>query len=193
MLGNASSYWDTPLCENGSMPLPPASGTSPRLLRARRIGNLVNLSTPTGLLVAALGRATVQRGPNGLILAENYRFRFPVAGAFTIGNVILTSGRWEDLERRFPELLDHEEAHTWQYLYCFGLPYYLAYSACMGWSVLRTGDRAAANFFEREAGLVRGGYRELPNRSLWAATGPARTRVGRRGLRGPRGRFRRRR
>jgi uncharacterized protein VirK/YbjX len=32
----------------------------------------------------------------------------------------------------------------------------------MGWSMLRTGDRAAQNFFERQAGLVIGGYRDLP-------------------------------
>jgi hypothetical protein len=32
--------------------------------------------------------------------------------------------------------------------------------------VLRTGDRAARNFFERQAGLVIGGYRELPTRPV---------------------------
>jgi hypothetical protein len=132
----------------------------------RAVGNLTNLSTPAGLLVAALGRSRVQRRPGGLFLAEDYRLRFPPAGAFTIGNVIITAGRWEDLERRFPDLLAHEEAHTWQYLYCLGLPYYLAYSACMGWSMVRTGDRAAANFFERQAGLVRGGYVERPSRPV---------------------------
>ena len=138
------------------------------LLGLRSAGNLVNLSTPAGLLVARLGRAKVRRHPRGLFLAEEYRLRFPVAGAFTIGNVLITGGRWEDLERRFPELLAHEEAHSWQYLYCLGLPYYLAYTACMGWSMLRTGDRAAANFFERQAGLVRGGYAERPVRPVRA-------------------------
>ena len=136
------------------------------LLWMRAVGNLTNLSTPAGLLVAALGRSKVRRRPGGLFLAEDYRLRFPPAGAFTIGNVIITAGRWEDLERRFPDLLAHEEAHTWQYLYCLGLPYYLAYSACMGWSMVRTGDRAAGNFFERQAGLVRGGYVERPNRPV---------------------------
>ena len=142
------------------------SGDTRRWVRLRSIGNVVNLSTPTGLLVAALGRATVTRRPGGLFLAEHYRLSFPVAGAFTIGNVILTRSRWEDLERRYPRLLDHEEAHTWQYLYCLGVPYYLAYTACMAWSVLRTGDRASANFFERQAGLVRGGYVERPSRPV---------------------------
>ncbi|HEX8510161.1 MAG TPA: hypothetical protein VF635_11805 [Propionibacteriaceae bacterium] len=144
------------------------SSSSPRRslpwLRLRSVGNLVNLSTPTGLLVAALGRASVERRPRGLFLAEHYRLPFPVAGAFTVGNVIITRGRWEDIERRYPRLLDHEEAHTWQYLYCFGLPYYLAYSACMAWSLLRTGDRASANFFERQADLGHGGYTERPKR-----------------------------
>jgi hypothetical protein len=36
----------------------------------------------------------------------------------------------------------------------------------MAWSVLRTGDRAARNFFERQAGLAIGGYRELPTRPV---------------------------
>jgi len=136
------------------------------VLWLRAVGNVTNLSTPAGLLVAALGRAKVRRGPRGLLLAEDYRLRFPPAGAFTIGNVIVTGGRWQDLEGRFPDHLAHEETHTWQYLYCLGLPYYLAYSACMGWSMVRTGDRAAANFFERQAGLARGGYVERPTRSV---------------------------
>ena len=36
----------------------------------------------------------------------------------------------------------------------------------MGWSWLRTGDRASRNFFERQAGLADGGYRDLPTRSV---------------------------
>ena len=32
--------------------------------------------------------------------------------------------------------------------------------------MLRTGDRAARNFFERSAGLVSGGYRDEPVRPL---------------------------
>jgi len=32
----------------------------------------------------------------------------------------------------------------------------------MGWSVLRTGNRAARNAFERHAGLAAGGYPDLP-------------------------------
>src|SRR3954447_25776516 len=60
----------------------------------RLIGNLVNLSTPLGLLVALVGRAEIHRGPRGLFLAEHYRLTFPVAGAFTIGNVITTGTDW---------------------------------------------------------------------------------------------------
>jgi hypothetical protein len=36
----------------------------------------------------------------------------------------------------------------------------------MGWSVLRTGDRAARNFFERQAGLAMGGYIDYPVRPI---------------------------
>jgi hypothetical protein len=132
----------------------------------RTAGNLINLTTLGGLAVASIGRATIRRGPRGLFLCEGYRLRFPVAGAFTIGNVITTPATWEEKLRQYPLLLNHEERHTWQYLYCLGLPYYVAYLIFMAWSWLRTGDRAAGNFFERQAGLLTGGYRDLPTRTL---------------------------
>jgi hypothetical protein len=125
----------------------------------RLIGNIVNLTTLLGLVVALIGRARLRRGPRGLILGEGYRLKFPVAGAFTIGSVITTGSSWEEKLEELPGLLQHEEGHTWQYLYCIGLPFYLAYVACMGWS----GDVvSASNFFERQAGLAIGGYPDLP-------------------------------
>ena len=132
----------------------------------RFVGNFINLSTPVGLAVARIGRATIRRGPRGLFLGEGYRFKFPIAGAFTIGNVITTSTTWDSMLRRYPLLIKHEERHTWQYLYCLGLPYYIPYVIFMGWSVLRTGDRAARNFFERQAGLAAGGYTDYPVRPV---------------------------
>jgi hypothetical protein len=134
----------------------------------RFIGNIVNLTTLAGLLVGLIGRARLRRGPRGLILGEGYKLKFPVAGAFTIGNVITTSSTWEEKLEELPSLLQHEEGHTWQYLYCIGLPFYVGYGICMAWSVLRTGDRAAQNFFERQAGLAIGGYPELPTRPISA-------------------------
>ena len=139
---------------------------TPWAWRVRSVGNVVNLSTPLGLLVAKVGRAEVRRGPRGLYLGEHYRLRFPVAGAFTIGNVIITAKTWDELLARNPDLLAHEEAHTWHYLCCLGLPFYPLYAVSMAWSMLTTGDRAAGNFFERQAGLAIGGYRELPTRPL---------------------------
>jgi hypothetical protein len=134
----------------------------------RLVGNLLNLTTLLGLAVGAIGGATFRRGPRGLILGEGYRYAFPAAGAFTIGNVSTTARSWNDLLRELPTLLSHEERHTWQYLYCLGLPFYVLYTICMGWSWLRTGDRAARNLFERLAGLSDGGYRDLPTRSVGA-------------------------
>ncbi len=134
--------------------------------RVRRLGNRLNLSTALGLAVARLGRARVGPGPRGLLLAEGYRLPFPVAGAFTVGDVLITAAHWHQLDQG---LLEHEERHSWQWFWCAGLPFLPAYGACMLWSVLRTGDRAAANIFERRAGLSLGGYRELPVRPL----GPA--------------------
>jgi hypothetical protein len=132
----------------------------------RFVGNFVNLTTLLGLAVALIGRAEIKRGPRGLFLAEKYHLKFPVAGAFTIGNVVTTGSDWETMLKPFPELIRHEEGHTWQYLYCLGVPFYLAYGVCMGWSVLRTGDRASRNFFERQAGLAIGGYPDLPTRPI---------------------------
>ena len=132
----------------------------------RFVGNYVNLSTIVGLAVAKLGGASIKRGPRGLYLGEGYRFKFPIAGAFTIGNVLTTSTTWDKMLDRYPDLIKHEEGHTWQYFYCLGLPYYIPYVIFMGWSVLRTGDRAARNFFERQAGLAMGGYVDYPVRPI---------------------------
>jgi hypothetical protein len=126
--------------------------------RLRRWGNWANLSTPVGLLVARIGRARVRPGPRGLVLADGYRYRFPVAGAFTIGNVVITSRRWSELLAARPNLLIHEERHSWQYLACLGLPFFPMYAAAMLWSWLRTGNLARGNVFERVAGLADGGY-----------------------------------
>ncbi len=134
--------------------------------RFRLVGNFVNLTTPLGLGVALAGGARIRRGPRGLFIGEGYRLRFPVASAFTIGSVITTSRTWDELLRRNPRLFAHEERHTWQYLYCVGLPFYPAYGLCLVWSILRTGDRAARNFFERQADLGAGGYRDVPVRPV---------------------------
>ncbi len=128
----------------------------------RLVGNVVNLSTPVGLLVAAIGGATIRRGPRGLYVGEGYQLKFPIASAFTIGSVITTSRTWDELLRANPRLFEHEERHTWQYLYCSGMPFYVAYGVCLVWSMLRTGDWAARNFFERQADLAAGGYQDVP-------------------------------
>ena len=106
----------------------------------RFVGNYINLSTIVGLAVAKLGGASIKRGPRGLYLGEGYRFKFPIAGAFTIGNVLTTSTTWDKMLGKYPDLIKHEEGHTWQYFYCLGLPYYIPYVILMGWSVLRTSD-----------------------------------------------------
>jgi len=125
----------------------------------RRIGNIGNLSTVLGLLVARLGRARVRGGPHGLLLAEGARLPFPDAGAVTIGNVVLTTGRFADLVRGLPRVLEHESRHASQWLRWGGLPFLPAYLLGGAWSLLRTGDRAIGNPFERAAGLEDGGYR----------------------------------
>ena len=151
-------------------------GLQNRRQRLRQVGNWVNLTTPLGIGVARLGRARVSRGPRGLVLAERYRLGFPLASAFTIGNVLVTRHTWDTVRARSPRLFEHEERHTWQYLYCGGLPFFAVYVLSTGWSLLRTGDRAARNFFERQAGLEIGGYVNVPVRpisALFSRRGPS--------------------
>ncbi len=142
--------------------MPPTTRT--RLSRrelVRAFGNSWNLSTPLGLVIARVGAARTRSAPGGLWLAEGYRLKFPVASAFTVGNVLITPSDFGTLG---PDVLAHEEAHTWQWLRLgpFFLPVYIA---AMGWSWFRTGDRAARNYFERKAGLARGGYVDVPLRT----------------------------
>lgn len=129
----------------------------------RAIGNALNLSTILGLGLSWAGRAQLRRGPDLLLWAEGYRLPLPKAAAFTVGNVVLfPGGTAEAVESRHAGTLAHEAAHTWQYFGLLGLPFLPAYAVAACWSWLRTGDPASANWFERNAGLVRGGYTEHP-------------------------------
>lgn len=125
--------------------------------RRRALINALNLTTPLGLAVARLGRARLARGPEGLWLGEGYRLRFPVAGAFTVGNVVTTARTFAALEASAPGVLGHESRHAWQY-YRLGLLFLPAYAAAASWSWLRYGHPAVGNVFEQKAGLVSGSY-----------------------------------
>lgn len=153
---------EAPFVDNGTV-----TDTVTPAQRFRWYANFVNLSTPLGLAIARMGKARVRPGPAGLVLAEGYRLRFPIAGAFTVGNVIITGSDFELLQRAHPDILDHESRHAWQWLVCLGLPFLPLYVLAMAWSWARTGDRAARNVFERAAGLASGGYRtDLPPREF---------------------------
>lgn len=132
--------------------------------------NWINLSTPCGLAVAALSGCTVSRGPHGILIAEGYRRKLPKARAFTIGSVVLLRGCVpHDSPGGFTRLLLHEARHTRQYAACAGLPFLPVYLLAAAYSLLRTGDPASRNPFERGAGLADGGYRERPVRPVVAA------------------------
>ena len=124
----------------------------------REVGNLVNLSTPLGVLLATAGGARIRRGPHGLLLAERTRLPMFAAGAMTVGNVVLTGGTFGDLVALLPRVLDHESRHASQWLAFGGLPFLPAYLLGGLWSLIRTGDRGSGNPFERAAGLADGGY-----------------------------------
>lgn len=131
---------------------------TPRVLRD--IANVVNLSTPLGMALGALTRGRFRRR-GALVVVDRARVPLLRAGAVTIGSVVIIPTRtMEEAEARIPALMAHEDEHAWQWAYCLGLPFVPLYMAAMGWSMIRSGDRATANHFEVQAGLAAGGYRE---------------------------------
>ena len=132
----------------------------------RDAANVVNLSTPLGLILALAGRGRLRRLGH-LTVFDLVRLPVTDAGAMTVGSVVLVfRDSLEKAEARTPTLLRHEEQHAWQWAYCLGLPFLPLYFAAAGWSILRTGDRASANHFERQAGLRAGGYPENAKRPV---------------------------
>jgi hypothetical protein len=135
----------------------PTDGAS-RWTTVRLVVNWVNLATPLGLLVAAVGRAHLDAPDGrGIRVAGGYRFGFPIAGAFTLGNIVITrhDARWL---RERPSMLAHEDRHATQFGWCLGpgmLVFYLV-AAAFSWVV--AGDHSSYNPFERLAGLSDGGY-----------------------------------
>lgn len=144
-----------------------------RASRIRHLLNWLNLSTPLGLAIARAGGAQVRTGPDLLYLADHYRWGFPTGSAFTVGDVVISRHDLAKLVSRRPHLIEHEAAHSRQWMACLGLPFLPLYAASMGWSWLRTGDRAARSFFERQADLAKGGYRDVPVRPLGPVVGAA--------------------
>ena len=124
------------------------------------VGNFVNLSSVAGLAVGAIGRARFSRGPRGLFYANGYKLGFPIAGAFTIGNVVLSKHEVSYFDSALR--VKHEERHSWQYFCLLGLPMLPFYGVAAAVSWLLTGDPASRNLFERLANLKDGGYVERP-------------------------------
>jgi len=134
--------------------------------------NLLNGSTPAGILVALAGRARLGRGPDGLLTGTGYRLPVPPAPAFCLGNVILT--RLDGTDTLPPRLLRHEARHATQFAWCGGLAMIPLYLAAAGTSWVLTGDFGSRNPFERLAGLADGGYADRPLRprlTVWIGAG----------------------
>jgi len=143
--------------------------------RVRLVANLVNGSTLAGLLVAAVGRARLASGGDGLLIGDRYRLPLPPAPAFCLGNVIMTRNERETLLRE-GALLAHEARHATQFAWCAGLVMLPLYFTAAGVSWVLTGDFGSRNIFERRAGLTEGGYADRPLRPAlvrWAVRAPA--------------------
>ena len=158
------------------VPLPTHPALAPDALqihraRLRHVLNWVNLATPLGMVVAKLGGARLRRGPGRSYLGDYYRWGFPTGSAFTIGDVVISRHDLDLLAKIRPGLIEHELVHSQQWAYCLGLPFLPLYVASMGWSWLRTGDRAARSIFERQAGLALGGYPDVAPRPLGPVIG----------------------
>jgi hypothetical protein len=139
--------------------------------RVRQAVNVLNLSTPLGLLLAVTATRTrpgarrLLRGPDGLLIAGGYRPPVPAAHAFTVGNVILVRREPESALER-PGLLRHEARHCTQYAWCLGVVMIPLYLLCATGSLALCGDHSSYNPFERLAGLADGGYGKRPLRRL---------------------------
>ena len=143
--------------------------------RVRLVANLVNGSTLAGLLVAAVGRARLASGGDGLLIGDRYRLPLPPAPAFCLGNVIMTRNERETLLRE-GALLAHEARHATQFAWCAGLVMLPLYFTAAGVSWMLTGDFGSRNIFELRAGLTDGGYADRPLRpalARWAVRAPA--------------------
>lgn len=138
-------------------PTSPASPMTPPM-RPVMLLNALNLTTAAGWLVARASGCEIG-GREQFWEATGYRWRFPIAGAFTIGCVVISRQRVSDV------VWQHEVSHMRQYA-LLGPLFLPAYAAAAGYSLARTGDWWSRNIFERRAGLVAGGYRENPVRTL---------------------------
>jgi hypothetical protein len=160
-----------------------------RAERLRRAVNWANVTTCPGFAVARIGGARPQRAPGGLYVAPGYRIGFPVAGAFTVGNVVCTRHD-ADYLLGDPSLLGHEARHATQYAWS-GPLFWPAYGLAAAFSWAVSGHPAAYNPFEVWAGLAAGGYVRAPLRPWlsWAArrTAPRRAAASRRAARLSRG------
>lgn len=154
--------------------------------RVRLAANLANGSTLAGVAIGLAGRVRLALAPEGLVVGTGYRLPVPPVPAFTMGSVILT--RREALPSD-TALFRHEARHSTQYAWCGGLLMLPLYFASAGASWLLSGDVGAWNVFERRAGLIDGGYADVPLRRMFHGLVPAssgrvegRRRRGRRAL-----------
>jgi hypothetical protein len=128
----------------------------------------LNGTTAVALLIAAVARTGLRRGPDAILIAGGYRLPVPRQECFTMGCVIFTRNQAAALlEPARAALLGHESRHVSQYA-VLGPLFWPAYWLACWYSWVVTGRYGPRNFFERHAGLAAGGYLDAPLRP-WAA------------------------
>ncbi|PZU47808.1 MAG: hypothetical protein DI566_04355, partial [Microbacterium sp.] len=127
---------------------------------ARKIVN--GPATFIGRLIAKALGASCSTADNGLVVCTSARLN-PGGGGTTVGEVFITTMDEETVMSR-DGLLEHEQRHSAQWAgWGGGLLYPAAYAYASALSTVATGEYWKWNFFEWDAGLVKGRYVKLPS------------------------------
>ncbi len=115
------------------------------------------IASLAGLLAATIAGAHCDGITGDLVLICGGASNWGWGGGTTFGNVYVTSASVIDVLGS-PNLVSHEDRHTWQWALFGPVLFPLAYEeqSVRSWSL--TGSYACGNLFEMHAGLAKGGY-----------------------------------
>jgi len=135
------------------------------MTRRHHVRLLINTLTGInlfGVLVGVLSRGRAVWDPRfGLLVFIGCKIPWPPAAAMTFGDIVVVRAlQWQSLDDIPVALMQHEAAHSRQYPFVLGFPYFPLYWLCCAYSYLRCRDYWSFNPFEVRAGLAEGGYQK---------------------------------